>query len=187
MSRLKSLSPLAVALVISLVANALLLGLVLGNSLGKPARDGDDGRRGGPRGGGEEFMLARGLESVVPEETQDEMRETFRETFRKSRDLWQAKHEARDALTKALAARPFDQAAVDAAFADMRAADDALKARFQSALSDQFESLTQDQRDALVARLEEIEARRERWRERRRQDRKPEKDKAGSPDGGRPR
>ena len=174
MSRLRALSPVAIILVISLVANALLIGLVAGNMLGKPR--GDGGPPGGPRGGGEDFMLARGLENVVPEAARTEMREAFRDAFRKSRGLWQQKREAREALTAALAAEPFDPARVDAAFEAMREADRALTARFQTELSQQFEGLTAEQRAELVSWLRDMEERRAKWRERRREDRRPPPD-----------
>lgn len=154
MSRQRTLSALGIVLVISLIANALLLGLVLGKAIGKPDK------HKGPRGGGEEFHIARAMDDVVPEAARDEMQQAFRQTFRNSREAWDNKRAAREALTEAIVADPFDPEAVDAAFADMRAADSRLTERFQAVLTAQLSTLTVEQRIEMVNRLEEKRARR---------------------------
>ena len=67
---------------------------------------------------------------------------------------------ARDRLIEALRQTPFDRAAVDQAFADMRAADVVLNENFQTTLTDQLAELDDAQRLELVDWLEEVEARR---------------------------
>ncbi|WP_300379374.1 periplasmic heavy metal sensor [Henriciella sp.] len=154
MTRQRTLSALSVVLVISLIANALLLGLVLGKAIGKPDKP------KGPRGGGEEFHIARAMDDVVPEAARKDMQQAFRQTFRDSREAWDNKRAAREALTEAIVADPFDPEAVDAAFARMRAADSRLTERFQDVLSAQLSTLTVEQRLEMVSRLEEKRARR---------------------------
>lgn len=170
MSERSRFSTLAVALVASLVVNALLVGLVLGNVMGRPHHN-HDRRERGPRGGGD-FAIARGIERVVPEEDRAEIRSVFREAFRSSREQFIAKREAREGLNEALAAEAFNPAAVDRAFANMREADRALTERFQTVLSEQIGSLSDAERAELVTWMQEVEARRRRHFQRRREDRR---------------
>ncbi len=182
MSRARALPPLAIVLVISLAVNALLIGLFAGNLLGRPDHPGDRG----PRGGNSDFMMARSIEDVVPEADRDQIRQAFRQAFRDSRDIWTEKRAARTALSEALAAEPFDAAAVDQAFADMRAADQALTARFQSVLSQELADLSVEQRATLVERLNEINRRRMERVDRHKDRRGPPDDGDGPPGDGPP-
>lgn len=170
MSKSRRISGLAVALVVSLVVNALLVGLVLGNMLARPHHD-HDRRGGGPRGGGD-FAIARGIERVVPEAERAEIRSAFRAAFRSSRTQFMRKREARQGLIEALGAEPFEPATIDRAFGEMREADRALTERFQSVLSEQIAGLSDAERAELVNWMQEVEARRRRHFEHRREDRR---------------
>ncbi|WP_300393589.1 periplasmic heavy metal sensor [Henriciella sp.] len=163
MSRRRALSTLGIALVVSLIANALLIGLILGNAIGKPDRPHHER---GPRGGGEEFEIARGMESVMPDSAHKEMRQAFREAFREARPYWVQKRQAQQALRDAMDADPFDRSAVEAAFTGIRDADQRLTRSFHTVLADELSSLTLDQREDLVGWLKKVdEERRARWRE----------------------
>ena len=140
----KRLSGTAIALILSLVANALLIGFLLGGQLGERDRE-----RRGPRGGAE-HMIARGIQSIVPDEDRAELRAAFRNAFRSARGQWHEKRSARDDLIAALKATPFERAAVDQAFLDMRTADSALNETFQTVLADQIAALSDEQRGELV-------------------------------------
>lgn len=161
--RKKGLSALAMALIASLVVNALLVGLVIGGSLGK-----HDERHRGHRGGGDDFMIARELQSIVPESRNSEIRQAFREAFMQSRGQWREKREARRAMADAISAEPFEQAALDEAFARMRKADEALTRNFQETLVTQIADLSDAERAELAAWLEEVERERRERREERR-------------------
>lgn len=154
MSDRKRLSRTSMALIVSLVANALLIGFLIGGQLGEQERE----RRGGPRG--TDHMIARGIQSILPETERGEIRSAFRDAFRSARGQWQEKRMAQDRLVEALRQTPFDRAAVDQAFADMRAADGSLNETFQTTLTDQLAALDDAQRLELVEWLEEVEARR---------------------------
>ena len=147
MSQRRALSTLGIVLVISLIANALLVGMLAGNSVG--AKD-EPRRERGPRGGGDEAEIARAIEAVVPDDVRKEVRQGFRAAFREAMPYFATKREAQRGLLDALSAEPFDRAAVDAAFADIRAADETLTASFQSVLADELGSLTAVQCDVCV-------------------------------------
>lgn len=172
MSQPRALSPLGVVLAISLIANALLLGLWIGNAMGKGKPPHDRG----PRGGGEEAVIARALESILPEGSRQEMRSAFREGFRKAAPYMLQKRQARQELKAALGAEPFDPAAVEAAFDRILEADQRLTRSFHGVLAEELSSLTQTQRNELVAWMDELEATRREWRSHR-------KDRGDRPDG----
>lgn len=149
---MKKLSALTIALIASLVANALLIGLVAGAHLGKPKPS-----ERGPGRANPDFILARSIQAVVPDAEREEIRAAFRQAFRESRDYIDAKRDAQARLRTAMLATPFDKAAVDQAFADIRAADAVLNERFQASLADQLSSLSAEEREALGARLKEMD------------------------------
>ncbi len=161
--RKKGLSALAMALIASLVVNALLVGLVIGGALGKPGE-----RHRGHRGGGDDFMIARGLQSIVPESRNGEIRQAFREAFVQSRGQWREKREARRAMMDAISREPFEPATLDAAFERMRAADTALTRNFQETLVTQISELSDTERAELADWLEAVERERRERREERR-------------------
>ncbi|WP_018147565.1 periplasmic heavy metal sensor [Henriciella marina] len=174
MSDRKRLSSLSIALIVSLVANALLIGFLVGGQLGER-----DHRRHGPRGA--DHMIARGIQSIVPDDEREGIRDAFRDAFRSASGSWREKRQARDDLVAALSSSPFDPAAVDNAFLAMRTADARLNETFQTALSDQIAALSPEQRAELVAWLEEVEARRAEARAERPERRGGREDRDGPP------
>ena len=79
MSSPSRLSPVAIGLVVSLVLNALLVGLIAGNMMGAPKSERHSGaHRGG--GGGSDFEIARGIEAVVPDTDREGIRRALRQT-----------------------------------------------------------------------------------------------------------
>ncbi|MEQ9314898.1 MAG: periplasmic heavy metal sensor [Henriciella sp.] len=159
---MKKFSPLLLGLIVSLIANALLAGLLIGGLLGKP-RHGDRG----PGRGDPDFAIARGIQSVVPESERDEIRSAFMTAFGESRELIDEKREAQRRLSEALVAEPFSQSDVDQAFADIRMADLVLKERFQATLSDELAKIDPAERRALGEWLRQVEERRGRFHGRR--------------------
>ena len=163
---MKKFSALTIALIVSLIANALLIGLFAGSMLGKPKHDDRGPGRGDP-----DFMIARGIKSVVPETERQQVRQAFREAIAESKELIDAKRDAQRRLRQAMVATPFDREAVDQAFSDIRTADIALNERFQASLSDALADLDESEREALGVWLEDMEKRFERRRSRKDRDR----------------
>ena len=160
MSQQRALSTLGIVLVISLIANALLVGLWIGNMVG---RGSNTPVERGPRGGGEDAVIARALESVLPDGARQDMRAAFRQGLREAAPYMRDKHQARQQLKDALAADPFDPAALQRAFEKIRAADERLTRSFHAVLSDELATLSPDQRAELVAWMDRMEARRRAW------------------------
>lgn len=174
MSQPRALSALGIVLAISLIANALLLGLWIGNAMGKGKPPHDRGHRGG----NEEAVIARALESIMPEGARQEMRAAFREGFREAAPYMLQKRQARQELKAALGAEPFAPAAVEAAFDRILEADERLTRSFHGVLAEELAGLTQEQRNELVAWMDELEARRREWRSQRK-----DRDRSDGPDG----
>ncbi|RIJ28479.1 periplasmic heavy metal sensor [Henriciella mobilis] len=160
MSQQRALSALGIVLVISLIANALLVGLWIGNTVG---RGSSTPAERGPRGGGEDAVIARALESVLPDGARQDMRAAFRKGLREAAPYMREKHRARQQLKDALGADPFDPAALQQAFEDIRAADEQLTRSFHAVLSEELATLSPDQRAELVAWMDRMEARRRAW------------------------
>jgi len=137
-------SRLPIWLIVSLLANALLIGLLIGGGLGQ--------RKAGPPAGlpGGEEALIRGIDRSVPEDQRRAVRQTFRRAFEDSRSERVAVREARQHLVQVLAADPYDPAAVQAGFADLRNAEARMKSRMQDVLAQQFGALTAEQRRAVM-------------------------------------
>ncbi|MEM7330337.1 MAG: periplasmic heavy metal sensor [Pseudomonadota bacterium] len=135
---------LPIWLIASLMANALLIGLFIGGGLGQ--------KKAGPAiaGGGSEQALMRGLDQSVPADQRRAVRQAFRQAFSGSRQERVKLRDARQTLGRLLAADPYDAAAVQAAFEDMRAADAAMKARVHDVLAEQFGTLSVEQRRAIL-------------------------------------
>lgn len=163
MSRTRALSPVGIVLAVSLIVNALLVGLLIGRTLGDEDRPPKD--RGGR--GGDEFEIARAIEQVVPEDTHDDIRSAFREAFREARPLIGEKRSAQRALRETLAADPFDRDAMRAAFENIRTIDDRLTRTFQGTLVEELAELTPQQRQDMAAWLDEMDERRRERRDRR--------------------
>ena len=158
-------SRLPIWLVVSLIVNALLIGLLIGGGLGK--------RNSGPspHPGGGEMELARGIESVVEGEDRAAMRQALRAAFERSRGERRELRQARRDLGQLLGAEPYDREAVLAGFARMRAADGKMKAGLHDELAIQLEKLSVEQRRAML-RFVESNARQPRRHDQRRRQRR---------------
>lgn len=142
-----STSRLPVWLIVSLIANALLIGLLIGGGLGQ--------RKAGPPPasiGGEQALM-RGLDQALPASERRDVRQAFRRAFAESRDERKQLRDARRELTRLFANEPYDAEAVQTALADMRAADDAMKAKMHDLLAEQLGKLSVEQRRALIRDL----------------------------------
>lgn len=150
MSEQKS-THLPIWLTASLIANALLVGLLIGGGLanrGFPP----------PQQGGGEYTLARGIDQAIPQSEREAVRRAFRQAFRRahgdSREPRRELHRARADLGRILAAEPYDREAVIAAFARIRGADQQAKAGFHEELATVLEGLSVEQRLAISRDLD---------------------------------
>ena len=136
---------LPIWLIASLMANALLIGLLIGGGLGQK-------RAGPPLGGpgGSEQALVRGIDQAVPEDQRRAVRQAFRRAFADTRQERVRLRDAQSELGRRLSAEPYDAEAVREGFAEMRNADAAMKARMHDVLADQFGNLTAEQRRAVI-------------------------------------
>jgi uncharacterized membrane protein len=142
-------SRLPIWLVVSLIANALLIGLIIGGGLGQRKAGPPPG--GGP--GGSEQALIRGIDRSLPEDQRHVVRQAFREAFRESRPERVRVREARRALSRLLAADVYDADAVREGFRQLRDADAAMNTKMHDVLANQFGSLTLEQRRAIIRDL----------------------------------
>ena len=138
-------SRLPIWLIVSLMVNALLVGLIIGGGLGQ--------RKAGPAVSSptvNEQSLMRGIDRAVSADQRSEVRRAFRRAFADTRAERVRLRDARRAVGRLLTAEEYDAAAVDAGFAELRAADDAMKARMHEVLVEQFGNLTPEQRRVIV-------------------------------------
>jgi len=142
-------SKLPIWLVVSLIANALLIGVLIGGGLGQ--------RKAGPPAGGgipgNEQALMRGIDRSLPDDQRRLVRRAFREAFAESRAERVAVREARQRLSRLLAAETYDAEAVRESFKRLREADTAMRARMQDVLAEQFGTLSLSQRRAIIEDL----------------------------------
>lgn len=145
---------LPIWLIVSLMANALLIGLLIGGGLGQ--------RKAGPGvvSGGSEQALMRAVDRSVSSDQRREVRTAFRRAFADTRPERVRIRNARRELGKLLAARNYDAQAVEAAFAELREADAEMKARMHSVLNAQFQDLTPEQRRGVVRDMNRPDQRR---------------------------
>jgi len=167
-------SRLPIWLVVSLIVNALLIGLIIGGGLGK-RRDGPP-----PHPGGSEMEIARGMESVVEGEDRAAMRQALRAAFERSRGERRELRQARRDLSQLLGAEPYDREAVLAGFARLRTADSNMKAGLHDELAIQLEKLSAEQRRAML-RFVENSARHPRRPDQRRPMRRQRRDRPPPP------
>ncbi|MHA7901218.1 MAG: periplasmic heavy metal sensor [Henriciella sp.] len=137
-------SKLPIWLIVSLLANALLIGVLIGGGLGQ--------RKAGPPpgGAGQEQALIRGIDQAVPADQRRAVRQAFRRAFADTRQERIRVRDARRELGQLLAAESYDADAVAAGFKELRDADAAMKARMHDVLAEQFGQLTAEQRRAIL-------------------------------------
>ena len=137
-------SKLPIWLIVSLIANALLIGVLIGGGLGQ--------RKAGPSPAvmGQEQALMRGIDRALPSEERREVRQIFRRAYADSRAERVRVRNARRALGKLMNANPYDADAVRAGFEELREADAAMKARMHDLIAEQFGALSAEQRRAVL-------------------------------------
>lgn len=135
---------LPIWLIASLMANALLVGLLIGGGLGQ--------KRAGPPlgGGGGEQALIRGIDQSVPEDQRKAVRQAFQRAFADTRQERVRLRDAQRELARSLSAEPYDTEAVRKGFEEMRNAEAAMKATMHDVLADQFAGLSAEQRRAVI-------------------------------------
>ncbi|MEL6413467.1 MAG: periplasmic heavy metal sensor [Pseudomonadota bacterium] len=140
-------SRLPIWLIVSLMANALLIGLIIGGGLGQ--------RKSGasPSIPGDERALIRGIDEAVPSDQRQTVRRAFRRAFEDSRTERRAVRDVRRKLGALLSADPYNAAEVQTAFQDLRDAESAMKKRMHDVLAEQFGALSEAQRSAIVQDL----------------------------------
>lgn len=140
-------SRLPIWLIVSLIANALLIGLIIGGGLGE--------RKSGSSSSipGDERALIRGIDEVVPSDQRQTVRRAFRQAFEDSRVERRAVRDVRRKLASLLSAEAYDAAEVQAAFQDLRDAESAMKKRMHDVLAEQFGALNEAQRRAIFQDL----------------------------------
>jgi len=131
------------ALIASLALNLLIIGAVAGTMVGF--------KKHGPRMGarGEDFGMM-GLTRVLPEERRKEVRKQLRADREKLRPLMEEVRTARRAAADALAAEPFDRAALDAAIAAVAEKERTVRQAAVNAFLGHAETLTAEERGKLA-------------------------------------
>lgn len=142
---------LTVLLIVSLAANVFLGGFVAGRMIGGPPhRNFVHSIDASP---GFKWRMGENLSALSPE-----ARDAFRKAFGDSRERlvknFRETRRLRQALSDALAADPWSRAEVEAALADLRAADNAQQAALAELMVDAFEGLSAADRKALVEAME---------------------------------
>ncbi|MEL6724866.1 MAG: periplasmic heavy metal sensor [Pseudomonadota bacterium] len=141
-----SKSRLPLWLIVSLLVNALLIGLLIGGGLGQ--------RKGGPSPGGagatDERALIRSIDQALPNQERQAVRQAFRRAFADTRQDRERVRDARRSLGRLLGADPYDADAVEAGFRELREADAAMRARMHQALAEQLGALSVEQRRAIL-------------------------------------
>lgn len=140
----------SVWLVISFAVNALLIGLIIGGGLGNRRIDKDQSRI---MGGGE-AQLAMGITDAMTGQEKAAFQKAIRIAYLESRNKREALNAARSELNRQLIADPYDQAAVEAAFERLRAADIDVKLSLHQELAGQFGALSLEQRQAIMKSLQ---------------------------------
>lgn len=130
------------AFLISLALNLFLVALISVPLIMGPRGDGFGLPPGGPGA-----VLMHGAFRELPEEDRQEIHRAMREKFRDIRPHFREMQEARNALADALAAEPYDEAAVRAAFDRISAAMTTMSDMGRDAMLDTFSKLTPEQRE----------------------------------------
>ena len=147
-------SRLPIWLIVSLMANALLIGLIIGGGLGQ--------RKSGANTSipGDERALIRGIDEAVPSDQRQTVRRAFSRAFEDSRAERRAVRDVRRKLGSFLSEDSYDATEVQMAFEELRDAESAMKKRMHDVLAEQFGALSEAQRRAIVQDLNRRGARR---------------------------
>lgn len=137
---------------IALVSLALNL-LVVGAAVGGYAAGARFSPPGAERGAVRAERPMRALIAAVEPERRPAVRREIARTFVAARDARKEVRDARISLAQTIRAEPYDAAAVRAAFARMRAADQALAQRFQDMTADQLAAMSPQERRRVVGVL----------------------------------
>ena len=165
---------------------SLALNVALGAALLLPlvAADHYRGQRSGHSHGGDHMPSPRQLRRLLGEEREAVVDAVFEKHRPALRETFRPLHAARGAVHAAMHAEPFDRAALDAAFAELRERDAATAAAVQAMLAEVIAQLTPDERARIAASMEKREReRQERWKKRRetRRDKAAAQHRAPSP------
>ncbi len=150
--------PWRTLLFVSLALNLLVAGAIGGAFLSGVRVE----REGGAGAVVERLPGPRAFLRALPEETRALMRQKLADSWQATRETRQAAIEARRDAFAAASEEPYDVARVRAAFARLRAADQAAIAVFHDDLAEAFGELTPEQRrEALAALRDAAPARRQ--------------------------
>lgn len=131
----------------SVAVNLLIIGAVAG-ALGAGVRL----QREAPGAVVDRMPGPRAFLRALPEEAREKMREELAGSWEQSRELRQAAIEARRDAFRAAYEEPYDVARVQAAFAELRAADQAAVAVFHDNVAEAFGAMSvEERREALEA------------------------------------
>jgi len=142
------MSGLRTALLVSLAANLLLVGVVGGAALSNYRRESASAQEAVARA-----PNMRALMDALPPERAQSIRSDVVNTWRDAREQRRAARLARIELYRLVGAEPYDVAAVKAAFARMRAADGEVAHRFQDVVADSMAKLTPGERREVLRTL----------------------------------
>lgn len=138
-------SRLPLWLIISLIVNALLIGLVIGGGLHSKRY---------PERTYTQQPFSRGLPDNLPDADRAVVRDVFRTAARHSREERESVRLARRELATALNREPYDRDEVVQAFERLRSADMAVRQRLHEDLANRLEGLSPDQRRAILYTLD---------------------------------
>ena len=140
-----------VVLCISIAANLVLGGFVLGQGMKRPPQFGSDPVRAFPR-----WMRQ------LPSPRREELRPYVREHFRAMRPHLKGLHARHGALQEALRAEPYDHEALNAALATLRRDLEHMHAQGNAAFADFVAALSAEERRALADDIAQPPRRRDR-------------------------
>lgn len=141
--------PWRTLLFVSVALNLLVIGAVAGGWVAGVRLE----REGNDRAVVERFPGARAFLQALPPETRAIMREELATSWAQSRDTRQAALQARRDAFAAAAREPYDAASVRAAFARLRAADQAAIGVFHDNVVEALGKLTPEQRASALESL----------------------------------
>ena len=144
MSETRSTRRIPFWLTLSVMANLLLVGLLIGMALRGPGF--------GPGPEGMEGRRPPMLEGANPEDRKV-VRKMMMETFHSAEAEMEDRRVVRETLGEALQIDPYDPEAVRRAFASLRIADEAVHSKIQESLVHRMGELTLDQRKSLADML----------------------------------